>query len=413
MNRPPERLNTMKLPTTPLPATLQDMKLQGDRSLSRSFQQLTKKLLSMGPVQVTRSSSGGQSAAESTQALINKTDNKSTKLFLNLLLVRPWVLVLGFWLFSMLVGSLALGGMLSPRKLTQALPEPTALDTSHSGNAAINVEKAADELAIEGGEQTEADPETGDAVSAADGETGAVAAADSSAGFPVLPLVVLVGSCAAGSLLISRRRAMMRMSAARAQGRARQGRTNKGRQSQGRQVLKTKAPKNQTTRNQTTKNQPLKNQSLKRQGALDKAARGAKAASSTGLSPKKRRQRVRRGAVATQKNGQNAHMLASRTNAQQSAQMSGVRKSAASKETRAKSAKQRKSALSARVQAGRVQAKRASGGAKRRDSRVSMRAASRRQPVVSVVPASERHALDWAQGSLAHQMDVRHQRRAM
>ncbi|NJM96881.1 MAG: hypothetical protein HC800_06550 [Phormidesmis sp. RL_2_1] len=36
-----------------------------------------------------------------------------------------------------------------------------------------------------------------------------------------------------------------------------------------------------------------------------------------------------------------------------------------------------------------------------------------RQAVVSVVPASESHPLDWTNGSLAHRLDIRPQRSAM
>ena len=386
MNRPPERLDTMKLPTTPLPVTLQDMKLQSNRSLSRSFERLAQKLRNMAPIQVARSGSDGQSAAESAQLLINKTNNKRTKLFLNLLLVRPWVLVLGFWLFSMMVGSLALGGMLSPRRLTQALPEPAVAENSQPERSSINVEKAADELALEGGVLAEAE---------ATAEEGVVTAADSSASFPVVPVVVLVSSCAAGSLLISRRRAAMRLSAARAKGRARQVR------------------------------QPQKGQSLKRN-----AARGgqpdtaktvvSKAVVAQAAAPKKRRHRAKRNTRPVQKPGQNARVLISRADAQLSnGQGVASRKAGSHQNKTVANAKQKlrqkpsqKKSLSARAQANRMQSKKAARGAKRH-SRVSMRAASRRQPVVSVVPASERHALDWSQGSLAHQMDVRHQQRAM
>ncbi|MGB3294089.1 MAG: hypothetical protein WBB01_13970, partial [Phormidesmis sp.] len=44
--------------------------------------------------------------------------------------------------------------------------------------------------------------------------------------------------------------------------------------------------------------------------------------------------------------------------------------------------------------------------------RLSFRVANR-QTVVTVVPANEAHPLDWDNGSLAHQVDVRPQRSAM
>ncbi|MEO0646470.1 MAG: hypothetical protein AAFZ17_10010 [Cyanobacteria bacterium J06650_10] len=399
----------MKLPTTPIPVTLQDMKLPGIRPLKRWSRKLRRGELfqssrasssesKLNETSSSEASTSGKSATDRTQALINNTQSKRTKLFLNLLLVRPWVLVLGFWLFSMMTGGLALSGMLSPRKLTQALPAPAITESSQaSSSASINVEKAAEEIAIEGGLADESAASSGD---------NAVTVADNSAGFPVLPLVVLVGSCAAGSLVISRRRAMMRLSAARAKGR----------------VRKVRQPVRQPLKKAVGKGPALKSQNQSKSQSNVASATGANQVPSQGPSqgasrgkamPKKRRQRVRRNAVTAQKKGgQNARVLASRTNAQvMPTQASSLQ--AAGHKASAKKPSAKKLSLSARAQANRVQAKRATRGAKRQVARTSMRAASRRQPVVSVVPASEGHALDWTRGSLAHQMDVRPQRRAM
>lgn len=397
MTRPSERLDTMKLSTTPIPANSQDMRLQGIRSIKH----LSKKLVASSPFKSTRKSNkktsrpveesshnGAQPAATSVQRFINRSDSKRTRLLLNLLLVRPWVLVLGFWLFSMAVGSLALSGMLSPRKLTQALPEPPVIESTQSEKSAIRVEKAEEEKAIEG--------ETPTVVVGSDNASALTA--DSGSSFPIVPLSVLVGSCAAGSLLISRRRALMQMSAARAQ------RHTKG-----------KSPTKSSVRKSPARSQIARSQTIRNQGATAETS-----GTNKGISHKKRRQRVRRNAAATagrSKANQQPRVLASRTNAQQlSSTQTTTQKSGTRKDRLAKAVKQKvghKRSTSARAQANRVQAKRATKGARRRASQASMRVASRRQPIVSVVPASESHALDWRQGSLAHQMDVRSQRRAM
>jgi len=382
MNRPPERLNNMKSSINTTTAKSQAAKAIDMRPLSLgplkrfSRRAVRRVAQSISPANVFRSSTSSSNP--------RKPASKSTKLFLNLLLVRPWVLVLGFWLFSMVTGSLALDGMLSPRKLKMALPEPAVEESSTTQATAINVAQNAEEAAADAGSAPaeSADPDV------------IVIGSDSAAGgsgLPVFPLIMVVGSCAAGSLLISRRRAMMRLAAARA-GRVRTRRPVAGgvrsvKRSGAAQMGSAQSPtKSATTKKAATKAAANKPTRLK-------PSLKAAVLSSTGLRPKKRRQRVKRDVAP-----QGSRVLASRTNVQ----------TAVAAATRAQSSKNgsrtaRSAARKAVRQAGR--------GPVRRGA--SLRTASRHQPVVSVVPANESNALDWGRNSLAHQLDVRPQRRAM
>jgi len=72
-------------------------------------------------------------------------ESKSSRIALNLLLVRPWILLIGFWLFSMLGAGLALEGLISPKRLKTALPEVIETAPVNSENALIKVETGAEE----------------------------------------------------------------------------------------------------------------------------------------------------------------------------------------------------------------------------------------------------------------------------
>ena len=279
------------------------------------------------------------------------------------------MLVLGFWLLSMAIGTVALSGMLSPRKLKMALPEP-ALDSgvANQSNTLLNASPSTDSAA-----QTSA--ATGNAGEIPVTEVGAANSTEGGLSFPVLPIFALVGSCAAGSLVISRRRAMVRMAAARAQGRKRKSRSSVASGASVRPMKEGVAP----IRSAATASNDL----------------------SRGLRSKKRRQRVRRAAVTAQSANASSRVLASRATAQQkTAQPRKAQKSGP--KVAQKVAAARRSSVRPATRVSRTQARRS-----------AMRAASRRQPMVRVVPASESHALDWTQGSLAHQLDVRPQRSAM
>ena len=369
MNRPPERLKNMKLPTATSPANFQEMKQKSVKPLKRLSghliknvrQSISTKLVGKNPFRALPSPSAVK-------------DSKGSKVLLNLLLVRPWVLVLGFWLLSMTTGTLALNGMLSPRKLKMALPEP-ALDSgaSSQANALLNVNQAEG-----GGEQSKTAPANETAagnVPVVEVGTQGADTAEGGLGLPVLPIVSLVGACAAGSLIISRRRAMVRMAAARAQGRKRRSR-----------------PVTASASARTADNTAKENLSSVRKGTL----------ASSSERPKKKRQRARKSAVTARPAGSGSRVLASRTTAQQqkAAQPRRVQKNSQKVEQRAASAVRSSARPTTRVS--RTQARRAAA-----------RAASRRQPMVSVVPANESHALDWTNGSLAHQLDVRQHRSAM
>lgn len=372
MTRPPERLKNMKLPTAPFPANLQEMGRQGVKPLKRLSGRVLKKIQhSVGP------KLDGKNPFKAVPSATDVKDSKGSKVLLNLLLVRPWVLVLGFWLLSMATGTLALSGMLSPRKLKMALPEP-ALNSGAStqSNALLNTApKQAGDATAEVSETAEAAGEMPVI------EVGATDAAEEGAGFPALPILALVGSCAAGSLVISRRRAMVRMAAARAQGRKRKSRPS--------------VPVGAPAR-------------VAREGVVP--ARTATVAN-RGLRPKKqRRQRVRKSPVAAQSVGTGSRALVSRATAQQKNTVSQKKVQKNGPHVVQKVARSVRSSSGRTVSSPTRSAARVSRTQARRSA---MRAASRRQPMVSVVPANESHALDWTRGSLAHQLDVRPHRSAM
>ncbi|MEO0886982.1 MAG: hypothetical protein AAFY54_13840 [Cyanobacteria bacterium J06648_10] len=365
----------MKLPTAKFPGKLREMKLisvKPLRRLSYTLRRKLKKKPATSPSTIPNIGKANFSQAGSVQGDVR--DSKGFKLLLNLLLVRPWVLVLGFWLLSMGVGTLALNGMLSPRKLRMAVPEPPATEAEDTRSSLLNVEQAAGEEAIEG-------DAAGDAIAFESG------AASDGSNFPLLPITALVGSCAMGSLIISRRRAMARLAAARAKGRVRKGRPvssaavhstahSKVRSAPASLKSSVKSPvKNAGARGTAAKGQKGTG---KAGGFSFKAASEKSSAAVRSLKPKKRRQRSKPLPTAAQASVRN-RVLASRTNAQ-------------------------KNVKSARPQTRvmRSQARRAAA-----------KQAGRRQPIVSVVPANESHALDWPNSSLAHQMDIRQQRSAM
>lgn len=355
----------MKLHTT----AANPPKLRSIKPLKHSLRQLSRsklfnRLRSTPSTIGSTSDSDGQAIPGPFEAVKSSAESsRSFRIALNLLLVRPWVLVLAFWLVSMAGGTLALNGMLSPRKLTMALPEPAAAPpTVESGQ--IKVTQLAGDLAGEtAASETSGTSETGEVV---------VETANTST-FPLLPVTMLVGTCAVGCLVVSRRRAMARMAAARARGRGRQARS---RVSASRVSTSTRTapaasgmvkPAVQPARKTVRK--------VAKGAAPAKGVVTAKVGSSKGTGvataprSKKRRQRARKEMMTT-KPSTASRVVASRATAQ--AAMPKARVS------------------------------------KRQVRRATMRAASRRQPIVSVVPASESHSLDWTNGSLAHQMDVRH-----
>ncbi|MGB5913920.1 MAG: hypothetical protein WBG63_03590 [Phormidesmis sp.] len=398
----------MKSSVNKSPVSFQDMKLQSVRPLKR----LSRKLFQSKLLKQTRTRMGqivSRKADALTKAAAFSAESKASKgskLVLNLLLVRPWVLVIGFWLLSMGIGSLALDGMLSPRKLTMALPKPAAGESTSTGsNAALNVEQGSDEIAAES-------PVVLDAQETAVTTT---ASQDASRLPVVLPLVSLVGACAVGSLAISRRRAMIRMASMRAnKGRVRKGQPRvvnstakasarsvqtRSMQAKSTQAKSTQVAKGARSMNGSAKNSAIKHASIKPLAALGK------------MRLNNRRSGGKRGvtlplsgaAIAAQQSAR-GRVLTSRMNAQANAQTNGqttAQKSSSRSQSRRRSA----NAASEHVPSVRTP--------KRKPKRSPARAANRQQPIVSVVPANETHALDWTRSSLAHQFDVRPQRSAM
>lgn len=356
MSRSPERLTPMKLPT----AKLRPLKLQKDMPAKKALKQvLPTALFASVKARSTKVAEGSSNVVKSLQSV---KESKSVKVALNLLLVRPWVLLLGFWAISLVGGALALEGMLSPRRLTMDLPEAVVEPEPVRTSSLISISQSSDEIA-------------GDATAQPVSEEVSPVAVESASGLPVLPLVGFVGACAAGCLVMSRRRAMARLSSARAKGRVRKVRARTG------------------TPVKAGVKKPVVKKPVVRQPVMAAVRSGAQksGAQKSGLQKAGIPKTVEKVAVASAAPRQKKRR-------QRPRKAAGVRPAAVGT-----------SVVASRATAQRGIAKPQGG---KRTTRRSMRAASRRQPMVSVVPAGEANALDWPQGSLAHQLDVRH-RQAM
>ncbi len=290
-------------------------------------------------------------------------NSKGTRVAFTLLLVRPWVLLVGFWLFSLVGASVAIEGLISPRRLTEALPETTQ-KTPVANSSLINVEQLSDDIvaADSAGDAEAKGSETG---SEASGQSNRSAASERGS-FPTRTLAVLVGTCAAGCLVISRRRAMVRLAAARSRNRKRRVHGGAG------SAQSAIARKHSTVR-KTVKPAGAKLASVTK--LVTKAESSGLSSPKPSSKSKKRRQRNKRGTAqpVPLRTARNRPLVSRST-----AQKNGIAKPARPRPV------------------------------KRTPSR-----ASNRQSVVSVVPANESNALDWENGSLAHDMDVRPQRAAM
>ena len=371
MNSSSERLSKVKLPM----ASFKQLTLQNINPLK----QLSNKLPKGKPSQTNRPQASVPNAS-TLQTGVKQSDlkrSKGTQIAFNLLLVRPWVLVAGLWLVSILGAAVALEGMISPRRLTMELPEPKAEITSVAEDPFINIEQGTDEMAS-------ADTEM--APSAAG--PNAVTNTENDSNFPAWPVGALVGTCAAGCLAISRQRAKVRLAAARSRS------VSRG-ESRG-QVRKVRFDAEASSRS----NKPAQ------PGAIHKSVKTA--TPRTVAHPAKARASqspVVRLTKVAQKNAKPAVT-------------SAVRPAAQGKPKKRRPRPQRVMAAPPKSTAGRVLISRSTAQQAAPTSRVSRpqpvkRVAAHtvsRQSVVSVVPASESHSLDWTEGSLAHKMDVRPQR---
>ncbi len=393
MNSPSERLSKVKRPMASLKQLNKQLKLQSINPLKQLSNQLPKRKPSQtNRPQVSAPLDAGVPPSVAKQSNLKQSNlkqsnlkqSKGSQIAFNLLLVRPWVLVAGLWLVSMLGAAVAIEGMVSPRKLTMELPEPTAEITSVAKDSFINIEQGADDIAA-------ADAETAPsaATPVAPADTG-----NNHSNFPAWPVGALVGTCAAGCLAISRQRARVRLAAARSRSVSRgeaRGKIRKVR-------IDAEAPSrsNQSIQKGSDR-KPVKTATSRSAAHLVKArasqsptVRSTKSAQSTARAtapldlrpvahssanqgqPKKRRPRPQPVMAAAPKSAAaSSRVLASRSTAQRAAPTSRVSRPQPVK-------------------------------------RVAAHAASR-QSVVSVVPASEAHPLDWTEGSLAHKMDVRSQ----
>ncbi|MEM8502577.1 MAG: hypothetical protein AAF716_05425 [Cyanobacteria bacterium P01_D01_bin.1] len=337
-----------------------------------------------------------------------KKEKSAYRMALTLLLVRPWVLVMGFWIFSLGIGSLALGGMLSPRRLTMALPEP-AVDASVVSSAQSTDTQSASTQSTDTSQF--ADASTTEAGADADSAESTSAGTTSSSSLTLaLPLFLLVSACAVGCFMISRQRTM-KMAAARARVRKVRGELTLTSKASSDSQLRSK-PKAPARKPSKTSSVPRK---LPKKSALARPA--PKHPVPQGIDLK----------IFPKKAGSVSNRLASSLNA----------------ELQPKKRRHRsKTAIAARMAANRITSKPVANGSAAnggkglvsraavahagvqarqptRSRKSTIRAANRRrrpasQPtVVSVMPAGESHALDWHEGSLAHRMDVRPHRSAM
>ncbi|MEM6450197.1 MAG: hypothetical protein AAF703_07780 [Cyanobacteria bacterium P01_D01_bin.105] len=318
-------------------------------------------------------------------------NSKAARVTFTLLLVRPWVLVASLWLVSLLGAAIAVRGLIKPRSLMTALPEAVVEAPPVVTSSIINVADG------------DIDTETTSSEAAADADSIASSAVASSAenatdkSFPGWSVGALVGTCAAGCLVMSRRRAMARMAVARAKSRVRK------------KTVRTDVVRANVTRAIETA-QDLKGKPAVAAGSAGRKRKanlrpvgvgtGVGAVDERGMSKvKKRRQRNRRPTGPVPAIAQKSTQKSTQRSTQNGAHNSAVKgtRVLVSRSTAQKTA-QKTAASTHPVRARRV---------KRSSARMA-----RRQAMVSVVPAGESHALDWTNGSLAHQMDVRPQRRA-
>ncbi len=351
-----------------------------------------------------------------------KQEKSAYRIALTLLLVRPWVLVMGFWIFSMGIGALALGGMLSPKRLTMALPEPTVEPS------VVSPVQSADGLANIQPSGIQADTAQSDSTQSNDTltttEPARADAASSSALTLALPLFLLVSTCAVGCFAISRQRTM-KMAAARA--RVRKVRSGLTVSARANNQSSSSANGGRTKPNQVSSR--ISNSS--KNGIAPTLRPQSKASvrkiAKTSSTPKKLDLKV-----FPQRASSPATSLANNLNAElqpkkRRQRSKGVIASQATASSTANSGKRLVSRATA-ARAG-IQSQPASARSRTRSKKGTIRVANRRrhpasqhpvsqhpvsQPrVVSVMPAGDSHALDWREGSLAHQMDVRPQRSAM
>lgn len=355
MTKPSERMKQARLANATLKGfRLDRLKLQKIRPLRGLIGKLSGgQHLGVTPPAVSNDNTG----------LPNVKSSKGSQVAFNLLLVRPWVLVIGFWLVSMVSAGLALEGLISPKKLTMDVPAASAPVTPK--DAFISVEPSADELA---GQAVKPDAKT---VPVAPAET-------NSTNFPAWPLGALVGTCAAGCLVMSRRRAMARMAAARSRS---------------------------TLRNES--------RSRVRKVRLSSDQAGHSADAVKKLSDRKVVQVRATSRPAASKAAPGRPTAARLTAAVQPAARPLAPKVSQSKNRRQRS---RQPALPQPTTRSRVLASQSARQAApvskpNHRRRLSFQVANR-QTVVTVVPTNEAHPLDWDNGSLAHQLDVRPQRSA-
>ncbi|MBE9076664.1 hypothetical protein IQ241_05025 [Romeria aff. gracilis LEGE 07310] len=242
-----------------------------------------------------------------------------SRFWFQLLLVRPWLLVVGFWLVSILVGVFALEGIVKPKPLL---------------TTGIESGRIASGRTVDGAGPT-ASPFTASGQPTAEAP---VAGSDSSrqAGVPVWSLSAMVGACAVGCVMLSQWRRLARTAP----------RTRRSRSA--RILVRSTSPSSAAV---PAPSLPLaQSRVIQLSHQSDSIAR-SKPGKSPGQRARRRAERRRRGALSIRARG-TAQPPPRRTQANASKNLGP-------------------------------------------------------QPVISVVPASESHQLDWPEGSLAHQLDVR------
>lgn len=392
MQRPLESVRTMNLPATELKDDLssEEQGLSANRtSVDSSVQSAGARISPLDKKQEKRANKNlrSKSSQEKKQTAANPLPNipllrqsKSARVAFTLLLVRPWVLVAGLWLFSLLTSAAAIQGLIKPGSLMQALPETTVEAPKVATSSLINV--------VEGDLDAEGEPAVSESEAVEEAAPEVVDSEAQGGSFPVLPLIMVTGAGAAGCLVLARRRAIARVMKA------------KSKQVKSKPRVRRKPVRADAVR-------PIETvQSLKRvrkpTASVEASRQAPKANVRTAAADKelnraqKRRQRNRRTSTAQSAPISRASATKANNRKQKPLPTRKVKQSGNNQNSSHTQMSRNKTQRSSPTHPARA----------RRVRRTASRTA-RNQAVVSVVPASESHALDWTNGSLAHQMDVR------
>lgn len=270
-----------------------------------------------------------------------------SQVWFQLLLVRPWLLVVGFWLVSVVVAVSALERIVKPKPLIAGKIE--------AGEAVGRAAPAEPSAAPPSVTPSFVTPSTRLALTDPDAASDPSAASAlvtgvplwSPLGLPIGLLSAMVGACAVGCVMLSRWRQLERT----------------------------------TLRARRSRSAPTPIQATGAQPAAVPAPAPFPAQAQFLVQSQAQSRRVQLSNSSDRKAGQSSGQKSCRRSDRQRRVARSARPAAAPRPPR-----------SGQAQTSQVQTNR------------------EQQPVISVVPASEAHTLDWPEGSLAHQLDVRAKR---